>query len=65
MSTPRMVHCPLCQTAARAKSSRYISKEIKERYHHSHSKSHIQKNRIKERLKDMFFIGRVGGPCWV
>lgn len=28
-----MMHCPLCQTAAHAKSSRYISKETKERYH--------------------------------
>ncbi|WP_419964218.1 ogr/Delta-like zinc finger family protein [Pantoea vagans] len=28
-----MMHCPLCQTAAHAKSSRYVSKETKERYH--------------------------------
>ncbi|MDU3079054.1 MAG: ogr/Delta-like zinc finger family protein [Mixta calida] len=28
-----MMHCPLCQTAAHAKSSRYISRETKERYH--------------------------------
>jgi phenylalanyl-tRNA synthetase beta subunit len=28
-----MMHCPLCLTAAHAKSSRYISKETKERYH--------------------------------
>ncbi len=28
-----MMHCPICQTAAHAKSSRYISKETKERYH--------------------------------
>ncbi|XXN62766.1 DNA-binding transcriptional regulator [Enterobacter ludwigii] len=28
-----MMHCPLCQNAAHAKSSRYISKETKERYH--------------------------------
>ncbi|MDU6412779.1 MAG: DNA-binding transcriptional regulator [Yersiniaceae bacterium] len=28
-----MMHCPLCQTAAHARSSRYISKETKERYH--------------------------------
>lgn len=28
-----MMHCPLCQTAAHAKSSRYVSKEKKERYH--------------------------------
>ncbi|CAH6303060.1 MULTISPECIES: ogr/Delta-like zinc finger family protein [Pantoea] len=28
-----MMHCPLCSTAAHAKSSRYISKETKERYH--------------------------------
>ncbi|MEN4588636.1 ogr/Delta-like zinc finger family protein [Pantoea agglomerans] len=28
-----MMHCPKCQTAAHAKSSRYISRETKERYH--------------------------------
>lgn len=28
-----MMHCPLCQSSAHAKSSRYISKETKERYH--------------------------------
>ncbi|MBY4837551.1 MULTISPECIES: DNA-binding transcriptional regulator [unclassified Pantoea] len=28
-----MMHCPLCQNAAHTKSSRYISKETKERYH--------------------------------
>ncbi|MBP2194746.1 ogr/Delta-like zinc finger family protein [Pantoea cypripedii] len=28
-----MMHCPECQTAAHAKSSRYVSKETKERYH--------------------------------
>jgi len=28
-----MMHCPLCQTVAHAKSSRYISRETKERYH--------------------------------
>jgi len=28
-----MMHCPLCQTAAHAKSSRYVSRETKERYH--------------------------------
>ncbi|ORM74415.1 transcriptional regulator [Pantoea wallisii] len=28
-----MMHCPLCQTSAHTKSSRYISKETKERYH--------------------------------
>lgn len=28
-----MMHCPRCQTAAHAKSSRYISSETKERYH--------------------------------
>ena len=29
----KMMHCPKCQTAAHAKSSRYISRETKERYH--------------------------------
>lgn len=28
-----MMHCPKCQTAAHTKSSRYVSKETKERYH--------------------------------
>jgi len=28
-----MMHCPLCQTASHARSSRYISQETKERYH--------------------------------
>ncbi|WP_428943254.1 DNA-binding transcriptional regulator [Pantoea sp. FN060301] len=28
-----MMHCPLCQNASHARSSRYISKETKERYH--------------------------------
>jgi len=27
-----MMHCPLCQAAAHTKSSRYISRETKERY---------------------------------
>ncbi len=27
------MHCPICQTAAHAKCSRYISRETKERYH--------------------------------
>lgn len=27
------MHCPICLTAAHAKSSRYLSKETKERYH--------------------------------
>ncbi|WP_097737489.1 ogr/Delta-like zinc finger family protein, partial [Escherichia coli] len=28
-----MMHCPLCQDAAHARSSRYLSTETKERYH--------------------------------
>ncbi|WP_312692655.1 ogr/Delta-like zinc finger family protein [Kosakonia sp.] len=28
-----MMHCPLCQQAAHARSSRYLSTETKERYH--------------------------------
>ncbi|QCR37992.1 DNA-binding transcriptional regulator [Nissabacter sp. SGAir0207] len=28
-----MMHCPLCQTAAHARTSRYITPETKERYH--------------------------------
>ncbi len=28
-----MMHCPVCQQAAHARSSRYLSTETKERYH--------------------------------
>ncbi|HID2405999.1 TPA: ogr/Delta-like zinc finger family protein, partial [Escherichia coli] len=28
-----MMHCPLCQNAAHARTSRYLSTETKERYH--------------------------------
>ncbi|EHN8848395.1 ogr/Delta-like zinc finger family protein, partial [Enterobacter bugandensis] len=28
-----MMHCPLCQDASHARSSRYLSSETKERYH--------------------------------
>ncbi|QNQ21505.1 late control protein B [Kosakonia sp. SMBL-WEM22] len=28
-----MMHCPVCQKAAHARSSRYLSTETKERYH--------------------------------
>ncbi|QHB33256.1 DNA-binding transcriptional regulator [Yersinia canariae] len=28
-----MMHCPLCRTAAHARSSRYLSEKTKERYH--------------------------------
>lgn len=28
-----MMHCPVCQKAAHARSSRYLSSETKERYH--------------------------------
>ncbi|MFV4846462.1 DNA-binding transcriptional regulator [Edwardsiella tarda] len=28
-----MMHCPLCKSAAHARSSRYLSAETKERYH--------------------------------
>ncbi|HHQ6579016.1 DNA-binding transcriptional regulator [Serratia fonticola] len=28
-----MFHCPLCKTAAHARSSRYLSDQTKERYH--------------------------------
>ncbi|MEC5345095.1 DNA-binding transcriptional regulator [Brenneria populi] len=28
-----MMHCPLCQHAAHARSSRYLSPKTKERYH--------------------------------
>lgn len=28
-----MMHCPICQEAAHARSSRYLSSETKERYH--------------------------------
>ncbi|HCJ0009280.1 TPA: DNA-binding transcriptional regulator [Salmonella enterica subsp. enterica serovar Infantis] len=28
-----MMHCPLCQSAAHARTSRYLSMETKERYH--------------------------------
>ncbi|MCR0997659.1 ogr/Delta-like zinc finger family protein [Serratia rubidaea] len=28
-----MFHCPLCQTAAHARTSRYLSQHTKERYH--------------------------------
>lgn len=28
-----MMHCPVCQEAAHARSSRYLSSETKERYH--------------------------------
>ncbi|HDV7151525.1 TPA: DNA-binding transcriptional regulator [Yersinia enterocolitica] len=28
-----MMHCPLCRTAAHARSSRYLSEQTKERYH--------------------------------
>ncbi|HAT4516971.1 TPA: DNA-binding transcriptional regulator [Serratia marcescens] len=28
-----MFHCPLCRTAAHARTSRYLSQQTKERYH--------------------------------
>ena len=28
-----MMHCPICMEAAHARTSRYLSKETKERYH--------------------------------
>lgn len=28
-----MMHCPYCKSAAHAKSSRYMSEQVKERYH--------------------------------
>ncbi|HCT7985365.1 DNA-binding transcriptional regulator [Serratia sp. TSA_7] len=28
-----MMHCPLCRTAAHARTSRYLSENTKERYH--------------------------------
>ncbi|BCQ38008.1 hypothetical protein ERHA54_06110 [Erwinia rhapontici] len=28
-----MMHCPFCKSSAHAKSSRYMSEQVKERYH--------------------------------
>lgn len=28
-----MMHCPYCKSAAHTKSSRYMSEQVKERYH--------------------------------